>query len=292
MNAYATHQFEVEKNRKAFLYTLVVCAAFLLIAVFYTWKSTRPPVPDTMDLIQVNLGNEMEGLGDIQPLVPGDPAPDDQSISAAVSGKKSDEVPSRQIQADDNADPDAAPVVKTEHPSKTAPEINRNSTFKSTKSVNPSPIVNPNPAPPRPKTIYKGGNGTGGNGAETDNGFRNQGYKGGNGDMGSPNGNPDSYGNSQAGRSGFSVVRGLSGRRAVHFPNMTDNFNENAKVYVDIVVTPSGKVINPSIARGTTTTNSRLRSIAIEKAESLKFNPTSTGNNETGTILFNFVLKN
>lgn len=293
MNLYATHEFEVEKNKKALLYTIIVCAVFLVIAVFYTWKLVTPPVPDTTDLIQINLGNEQEGLGDIQPLVPGDPAPDEQSIAAVHSVKKSNEAPSRQIDADENSkDPDAASVLKSEHPNKEAKEINNKSTAKNTRSVNPSNITNPAPAPPKPKTVYKGGTGNGGNGAETDNGFRNQGYKGGSGDAGSPNGNPDSYGNAPSGKVGVSVVRGLSGRKPVFFPNRNDNFNENAKVYMDITVNPAGKVVSVTTARGTTTSKSKLISIARETAMELKFNPTTSGNNETGTILFNFVLKN
>lgn len=271
---------------------MIICAAFLIFAFFYSWKLTRPKTSDTLDLIEINLGNEQEGLGDIQPLVKGDLAPDNQSIDAQTSGKKAEESPSQQIDADEKEEADAAPVVKTERPKKEAPQVNKESTIKNTKKINPSPVVNPTPAPPKPKNLYKGGTGTGGNGAEKDNGFRNQGYKGGNGDMGSPNGNPDSYGNSPGGRTGVSVVRGLDGRKAIHFPAMTDDFNENAKVYVDIVVNPAGKVISAEIARGTTTSNANLRSIAKQKAFGLKFNANPSGDNESGTILFNFKLKN
>ncbi|HEX7458572.1 MAG TPA: hypothetical protein VF301_09070, partial [Ginsengibacter sp.] len=71
---------------------------------------------------------------------------------------------------------------------------------------------------------------------------------------------------------------------------MTDDFNESAKVYVDIKVNASGKVTDAGIARGTTTSNSSLRNIAIEKAKELKF-PPSQNDVESGTILFVFVLK-
>jgi outer membrane biosynthesis protein TonB len=85
-------------------------------------------------------------------------------------------------------------------------------------------------------------------------------------------------------------VRGLSGRRPIHFPNMQDDFNENAKVYVDIKVDASGKVTSAGIAKGTTTSNATLRNIAIEKAKQLKF-PPGQSDIESGTILFDFVLK-
>ena len=286
------HQFEAEKNRKALLYTSGVIGLFLIIAIFYTWPLLVPPQPPVVDLIDVNLGNEQEGLGDVQPLVKGERAPDNQSIPSRQKAVKAAETPSQQIKADENNDDkEAATVEKVEKPKEDAKEINKNTTVKKTKSVNPSPVVNPNPAPPKPKLpLYKGGNGTGGNGATEDNGYRNQGYKPGNGDAGSPDGKADAYGNSPGGRSGVSVVRGLSGRRIIHFPNMTDDFNENAKVYVDIKVNASGHVTEAGIARGTTTSNSSLRSIAIQKAKELRF-PPSSNDVESGTILFVFVLK-
>ncbi|MEO6637811.1 MAG: hypothetical protein ABIN25_06020, partial [Ginsengibacter sp.] len=83
---------------------------------------------------------------------------------------------------------------------------------------------------------------------------------------------------------------GLSGRSPISFPSMQDDFNENAKVYVDIKVNAAGKVTEATIARGTTTSNSSLRSIAIEKAKQLKF-PASQTDVESGTIQFNFGLR-
>lgn len=293
MNAAALHNpFEAEKNKKAMLYTAIVCGLFLIIAIFYTWPLQVPPVATMQDLIDVNLGNEEEGYGDVQPLVPGDPAPDNQSVQSAVAAVRPSETPSQPIAADEGNDETAAPVVKAEKPKATAKVENKVTAEKPAKNINPSPVVNPNPAPPKSKVpVYKGGTGTGGNGANEDNGYRNQGYKpGGTGDAGSPDGKPDAYGNSPGGKSGVSVIRGLSGRRPISFPSMTDNFNENAKVYVDIKVDASGKVTSASIAKGTTTSNASLRNIAVEKARQLKF-PASDNSIENGTILFNFVLK-
>lgn len=286
------HSFEAEKNRKALLYTACIVGAFLIIAIFYTWPLQIPPIPTVQDLIDVNLGNEQEGMGTVQPLVKGERAPDNQSVPSHAKARKVTEEPTRSVNADENNDnKDAAPVIKVEKPKDDAKEINKTSTEKASKKINPSPVVNPNPAPPKPKLpLYKGGNGNGGNGATEDNGYRNQGYKPGNGDAGSPDGKADAYGNSPGGRSGVSVVRGLSGRRPIHFPSMTDDFNENAKVYVDIKVDGSGKVVDAGIARGTTTSNSSLRNIAIEKAKQLRF-PPSQNDIESGTILFVFVLK-
>jgi len=291
--AAINHAFEAEKNRKAFFYTCGVLGLFLMIAILYTWPLQIPPVPTVQDLIEINLGNEQEGMGTVQPLVKGERAPDNQSVTSHAHATRVSDPPSRSVQADDNNDDkEAAPVVKPEKPREEARDINKVSREKPVRNTHPSTVMNPAPSPPKPKIpLYKGGNGKGGNGATEDNSYRNQGNKPGNGDMGSPNGNPDSYGDSPGGRTGVSVVRGLSGRKPVHFPSMTDDFNENARVYVDISVDASGRVTSAMIARGTTTSNASLRNIALEKARQLKF-PPSQVDNESGTILFHFVLKN
>src|SRR5688572_26479012 len=286
-----TDSFEIQKNTKAFSYTAIICAIILAIAIFYTWPLQLTPRPVVQDLIEINLGNELEGMGDIQPLVKGDPAPDVQNINAPAKSSPAKDEPAKDIQPDEVDDPEAAPLTR---PVKTKPETKNIAKETITTPVkNPAsvPVVNTNPAPPKPKLpLYKGGTGTGGNGAAEDNGYRNQGYKTGNGDAGSPDGKPDSYGSSPGGRSGVSVVRGLSGRRPSRFPSMQDEFNENAKIYVDIKVNASGTVTSASIAKGTTTSNSSLRSIALQKARQLKF-PSSKNEEEAGTILFNFILK-
>lgn len=286
------HSFESEKNKRAFFYTSCICGIFLIIAIFYTWPLLIPPIPAVQDLIDVNLGNEHEGMGNIQPLVKGERAPDNQRTQSHQKASKVTETPSRSIQADENNDDkEAAPVVKAEKPNEDAKDINKTTTDKTPKKINPAPVVNPTPAPPKLKLpLYKGGNGKGGNGATEDNGYRNQGYKPGNGDAGSSDGKADAYGNSPGGKSGVSVVRGLSGRKPIRFPSMQDDFNESARIYVDIKVDGSGKVTDAGIARGTTTSNSSLRNIAIEKAKELKF-PPSQNDVESGTILFVFVLK-
>jgi hypothetical protein len=286
------HSFESEKNKRAFFYTSCICGIFLIIAIFYTWPLLIPPIPAVQDLIDVNLGNEHEGMGNIQPLVKGERAPDNKSTQSHQKASKVTETPSRSIQADENNDDkEAAPVVKAEKPKEDAKDINKTTTDKTPKKTNPAPVVNPTPAPPKLKlALYKGGNGKGGNGAAEDNGYRNQGYKPGNGDAGSSDGKADTYGNSPGGKSGVSVVRGLSGRKPIRFPSMQDDFNESARIYVDIKVDGNGKVTDAGIARGTTTSNSSLRNIAIEKAKELKF-PPSQNDVESGTILFVFVLK-
>lgn len=291
MNAQsqAISSFEKEKNTKALSYTALICAIFLLIAILYTWPLSIPVKPIVQDLIEINLGNDQEGMGDVQPLVKGDPAPEQQSSSAAEKIAHAKDEPSKEIMAnEDDNDPDAAEVNKPLKPKKEALALPKDQPTKTTKTKTQAE-ANPNPTPPKPKIpLYKGGTGTGGNGATEDNGYRNQGYKPGNGDAGSPTGKPDSYGNSPGGRTGVSVVRG---RKPIRFPNMQADHDENAKVYVDVKIDQAGNVTSAIIAKGTTSSKPNTRNIALEKARQLKF-PPSDDDLSTSTILFNFILNN
>lgn len=286
-----TDSFEINKNARAFSYTAIICAVVLAVAILYTWPLQFPPVTVAQDLIEINLGNEREGAGEVQPLIKGDPAPEVRSASIQAKYTPAKEEPAKDIEADKSDDPEAAPVTKPPKINPEAKNTAKETVTKPVKKTSTAPVAVAEPAPQKPKLpLYKGGNGTGGNGAAQDNGYRNQGYKTGSGDAGSPDGKPDSYGNSPGGRSGVSIVRGLSGRRPIHFPSMEDEFNENAKVYVDITVNALGTVTGAAIAKGTTTSNSSLRTIALQKARQLKF-PPAKSDAEAGTILFNFILR-
>lgn len=302
--------FEREKNIKAATYTTVACVLLFIIFFFVKWTLPQIAPPVFEEGIEVNLGNSDEGLGDVAPQIPGEPAAaKEEAYSPPAQSTPAPPVAQEEnIQGDENEADDAPVVNKDPKPvvRKTVPtpvpakprEINRpvaNNT-PARPTPNTQPVSNPTPAPPQPKAVYKGGtsNGAGGNGADSYNGVRNQGIAGGRGDQGSPDGNPnsDSYkGNASRGNSGVKIRSGLSGRSFKRLPSFEDDFNENAKVAVDIRVDKSGNVtsavVNP---RGTTTTNGTIRSIATRKAMQLKLN-TGDEDEQTGTILFDFKLK-
>ena len=50
--------FEVQKNRKAFTYTLLICGVLLLLFIIVRWKVQPPTQPVVQDLIEINLGND------------------------------------------------------------------------------------------------------------------------------------------------------------------------------------------------------------------------------------------
>ncbi|HKP31446.1 MAG TPA: hypothetical protein VJT83_01915 [Chitinophagaceae bacterium] len=288
------HHFESQKNVKAGSYTALIVGGLLAIFLFVRWTLPSLHQPTLDEGIEVNLGNSDAGLGDDQPFLPGKPSPQDQQAYTPpkVVAQENNDV--KDIETDDN-DKDAPeikkpPVVKPE-----AKKIIAKDVVKNTKKVT-EPVTNPTPAPPKPKAVFKGvnGSGTGGNDADTYKKGGNQGIAGGTGDQGKPGGDPDSKnytGNGGRGNSGVSISRGLQGRNITGTPRFEDDFNENAKVAVDIKVDGQGNVVSAVYqVRGSTTADGSMKAIAIKKALQVKFN--SNGQESMGTIIFNFKLKN
>ncbi len=287
--------FEKEKNLKASGYTGAICVLLFLLFFFMQWTLPQIPPPDFGEGIEVNLGNSETGLGDVAPQSPGEASASEETKSATP--KSVVQASEQKINTDASDDGDAPAINKPVVKPAVKPVIEPSTVKKPTTAT----VTNPTPAPPKPKAVFKGGTSTttSGNRADSYNGVRNQGVAGGKGDQGNPNGNPnsDSYkgnaasGNAGSGGKGVVEIRsGLNGRRISKLPSFEDDFNEPAKIAVDITVDPAGNVTLAVInLSGTTTTNQSMRSIALRKARGLKL---STGSNtQTGTIVFNFKLR-
>lgn len=286
-----TNQFEQQKNIKAGGYTALTLALLLLFFFLISWRIPVPEEPLLNEGIEVNLGNSDFGSGDIPPTMPGEPAPE-QAEQVKASPKSSPPAVQPLTSDDDNDEPDAPVLPKTVAKTTMKPKPQTNNTVPTTKPSEQPPA----PQQPKPKATmgaYKGGNGTGGNNQDQFNNVKNQGIAGGNGDQGKPNGNinSDNYtGNGGTGKSGVAISRGLTGRRITRLPSFEDDFNENAKIAVDIKVNESGNVTSAVYSsRGSTSGSASLKAIAIRKAMQLKFND---GDDESlGTVIFNFRLK-
>jgi hypothetical protein len=288
------HAFNARKNRKAGLYTLLICGVLLTMLLLISWNLPfNPPVP-VEEGLEVNLGNSDQGLGSDQPFLPNNPSKQDQEKYTPPKTVSPAKEALKDVETDDK-DPDPAPVVKS--PPVTKPEAkkipDKDLTVK-TPHRTVQPAVNPTPAPPKPKAVFHGtnGDGTGGNDADHFKPGGNQGIAGGKGDQGKPGGDPNStnYSGGSHGN-GIAIARGLQGRKISSTPSFTDEFNENAKVAVDIVVDASGNVTSAEYqAKGSTTADANLKAIAIRKAHQVKFN--SGSDESSGTLIFNFKLKN
>lgn len=296
MNNARTMQlsFEKEKNIKASIITLLICLLLFLSFFFLQWTLPQIPIPEAGEGIEVNLGNSETGLGNIAPEIPGQPSPtQDQNNPSPPPSNQA--VNAKEITADETGD-EAVNLAKknaVKPVEKTSVEAKPNP--KKTEIVT-TPVA----APPKPKALFKGGTSTNtsGNNADSYNGVKNQGIAGGKGDQGNPNGTPnsDSYqGNAASGNggtgNGVSIRSGLDGRRITRLPSFEDDFNENAKVAVNITVDQNGNVLAASInPKGTTTTNQTIRNIALKKAKTLKLNAGKDSEQE-GTLIFSFKLR-
>lgn len=279
-----TDSFEIQKNTKAFSYTAIICALLLAIAFLFTWPLQIPPPTIAQDLIEINLGNEQEGLDNVQPLVKGDPAPDVQQQNSLKKSLPAQEESAKEIKADETDDKEAAPVTKPVKPKKEAKILDKETVTNPIKKNNPVPVINPNPAPPKPKiALYKGGNGTGGNGASQDNGYKNQGYKPGNGDNGSPTGKPDSYGNSAGGKPGGPKVFG--DRKIVRYYSFTGDL-EKATIYAIVKVTEDGTGTFAGFGKNSSTTSRAYANAITDYLRNVRFD--KSDHESKVTVLFNF----
>ncbi len=286
--------FEAQKNIKASGYTLMVCVLLLIILLFVKWTLPSIPPPPDEEGIEVNLGNSEQGLGEDQPFLPGKPAPADEQ---SYTPPKQTNAPVEEVKDFETDDKDEeAPVIRKPAVVKpNATKVPEKEVEKSNPVKNPAPVKEPPaPAPPKPKAVFRGVNGTGTGGNEADNYKKggNEGIAGGRGDQGAPGGNPDSdnYKGGGNGNSGVAKLRGLTGRSIVRTPSFEDDFNENAKVAVDIRIDAGGNVIAAEYQpRGSTTSDANLKAIALRKAKQVKFNAGS--DESSGTLQFNFRLK-
>jgi len=267
--------FESEKNKKAFAYTAVIFGTLLLLALLVSWQLPTAPVRVTQDLIEINLGNDMEGFGKVQPLIKGEKAPSvavaqPQHQQAAAANNKAEE-----IKTDENTDKESAPVTK---PVKTTVKI-----------TTPQPVVVPEPKPQKPKIAgYSGPKNGVGNGATEDNGYKYQGNNpGGKGDAGNPNGKPDSYGNSPGGKTGGGPRVTSGDRKIIRYYSFTADLDK-AIIYAIINVSPEGRGTFAGFGKNSTSRNQTYANAIVERLPSIVFD--KADHESSVTVQFNFTV--
>jgi hypothetical protein len=285
-NATMQSTFEAEKNKKAFLYTAIICIVLLLLAFIISWPILLPPAPlVTQDLLEINLGNNEEGMGAEQPRIRGERSPAREAAVQPQRATAAREEPAKNVDPDENAEEDAAPVTKPEKIKPKTTRIAEQPVTQPTRVNNTSTVVAPPaPKPQKPKITYNGpGNGSG-NGATEDNGYRSQGNKpGGTGDAGDPSGKPDSYGSSPGGRSGGPRV--IGNRKIIKYYSFTGDLDK-ATVYATVKVSPSGTGTFLGFGKNSTTRAQSYANAIIQYLKNVQFD--KSGNESTVTVQFNF----
>ncbi len=214
-----THSFETEKNKKALTYTLLICGLLLMLFFIIRWKSFPPSETIVQDLMEINLGNNLDGFGNEQPLIKGKPTiSKDPDISGSEKKQNQEQSP---IIPDDNSEKEAAIVNN----SKKQLAVNDKNVNNNKNRIAKITYNGPD----------KGKNGNDNN----DNGYKYQGNNpNGKGDNGSPEGNKDSYGNTPGGKiGGPKVIRG--NRRIIQQYKFEGDLNR-ATINAIIKVSPNG----------------------------------------------------
>jgi outer membrane biosynthesis protein TonB len=288
------NNFDNERRRKAFIYTAAICTLFLISFFIISWKDIPPAPPVVQELIEINLGNDDEGLGDVQPLIKGEMSPEETTPEPPAPqppAPQQNEPIDDNITPVDNAPEDAAPVAKPVNKPTPKKEIVTTPTpvvkTVTKPTANPTPIVPPTPKPRIPKVTYNGPGNGGGNGATEDNGYTMQGNKpGGKGDKGVPNGNKDSYGD-KVGTGKTGGPRVISGNIKIinRVYNFTDEL-EKATINAVIKVGTDGVGTFIRIGQGSTSTNVAYANAIKRYLQSMKFTPVAE--ESTGTVQFNF----
>lgn len=267
--------FEAEKNRKAGLYTALICGTILMIALLVSWKNSPPPPKIAEEFIEINLGNDIEGFGEVQPLIKGEKGPAEASVNTPQSAPVSNDA-AEEVKPDENTDAESAPVNK---PVKTAPKV-------TTPKVVPTPAP-PAPKPLKPKASYPGATSGKGNGASEDNGYTMQGKTpGGKGDAGSPNGKPDSYGNTPGGKTGGGGLQVSKGDRTIVNNYIFMGDLPPARINAIIKVSPAGKGVFVGFDKGSTNTDSKYAIKIREILPNVEFN--KSDHESVVTVPFNF----
>ena len=280
-----TADFERDKNRKASAITLGVAGIILLLIYVVKWPLPTVSQPEIVEVMEVNLGSGDQGSGNDQPMLPGEPAPAEQPSYTPPQPVKAVTSEAKDIETDDRPDNDAPAITK---PAVTSPKATKiddnNKTIKTNNTTSPQPVVQ---APPRPKAVLgrtTGGQGNGGNGADTYSPGSGEGIAGGSGDQGRPGGVP--------GGKDYSGTPKRLGIRTYSFPtkNFEDDFDESGKIALDIVVDANGNLKSASYQpKGSTLSNRNQINIAIRRAHEIDYPKMEGGFRQT--IIVDFKVK-
>lgn len=274
--------FERQKNTKARLITAGIAGFILLLAILIKWQLPTLPPPVVDEGIEINLGSSDGGFGSDQPQLPGDPAPAQQVAYTPPQPAPARTEAVKDVETDDR--PSDAPVItKPANPKPNATKIDEQS-----KPVKTTPAPQPvaaTPAPPKPKAVLGrtvGGSGNGGNGASTYERGGNQGIAGGAGDQGRPGGSPNG--------TSYSGTPKNFGMKVLSIPpqSFEDDFNQNAKIAVEIQVDEGGRITSAVLtSKGSTgTATSEMKATALRLARQLKMG--SSGGGQKGIVVFDF----
>ncbi len=261
----------MNSKTKGYIATAVFHIILILLLLWFGF-STPLPLPEE-EGVEVNLGMDVKGFGKVQkPIAKTPPPPQKKTPPPPPAKKVEEDIATQDVEEtidvpEPKKKPEKKPEQKVEPETKPAP--------KEVKKEEKKPVLNPN-------ALYKKKKGK--------DKAANQGNTSGQGDMGNPNGSKDSDSYKGNSKTGSGTTWSLSGRKARELRKPSNDFTEGGIVAVKIRVNQYGKVISAEYTpKGSTTTDSHLKKLAISAALKCKFNvDTNAPEVQQGTIYYNF----
>lgn len=272
--------------------TIAVHALLLLVLLFMTLPNLEPEEEEGLavamgtdltggdDLFEPTPASEVEGAESLQPAPEQPAAPEEaltqdleESVSMSDSKKKKEEEKRQKELAEQKRKKEAelAEQRRKEAEKKAIEDAKRKKAEE---------IGN------RAKSVF-GGSGSGGVGNDQASAGIGDG-----GGKGNPFGGTDSKSADGASKSGTNSSWSLAGRAlSGKLAEPSYSVYEEGKIVVQIIVDKSGSVISAECGAGTNLDNPTLRKAAVEAARKTKFNAIRSGNNQSGTITYNFKLE-
>ncbi len=256
---YMYAEIESDKNEqsiRAIVLTLLITVGVILLLMFMNLYRPNPLPTEVIVELQLGLGEPDAGGG------------------SGGATKTDVAVVQEQEEASsiDEENVKEAPVVTTPN-------------NVSVKPVNNNVNVKPNNTKPINQNALFPGGGNDGEGGGNDNG-KGDGKGDGNGPGFGPGDKPGVHG---LGGTDWS----MEGRTMVSKPTLTDSFDEEGKVVVNVWIDQNGAVTRTSINESLTNTSSpKLRSIAEKAAKKWKYSTSTKASVEQkGSVIYKFVLK-
>lgn len=267
-------------NIKAAATTVVVHALLLLLLIFISY-ATPPAAPAEELGMEVNLGTSDDGSGQDQPMSTDAPSTSDVATVYKSASQQSEDA--RELMQSDDAD---APAIAPPVNSNNGRFNDRPNNAVRSRSNSQQANANTNQQPQRPRYVYSGSTGPGGNNASTNQPGTSEGNTTGTGDRGVPGGTPGSpnyTGSPGNGTGGISHT--LSGRD-ISPRQFVAEFNEGGKVVVRVKVDRDGNIISRTVK---SSPNRRLSDIALQKLSQARFskNPNAAPE-QIGDVTFVF----
>lgn len=267
-----TSNREKEHRRKGLAVSIAIHAVVLLILAFVGLSYTIPPPEEGM---LVNFGTSDTGLGEVESepvaatneVVPEQVAPQPQTAQTAAQEQVTTQAVEEAISLPKNEKQE----VKETKPQPTEAELRKQEQERQEAEKRKQMDA----------LFAKAKSGEGSGQGNTKPG----------GNQGDPDGVPNApYGS--GGGSGNGPKYDLAGRKMLAPPKINDNSQKTGRVVVDIVVDRYGKVVMATPgARGSTTTDSYLYTLARQAAIDTKFSANPDALTQKGTITFEFVVE-